>query len=85
MSTFAPLIESYLSGVTLLRQAVAGMSREQLMARPVSGRWSTLEVVCHLADSEQAWAHRLKRVIAEDRPLLIGYDEARFSATLAYH
>jgi hypothetical protein len=27
----------------------------------------------------------MKRVIAEDRPLLIGYDEARFAAGLAYH
>jgi hypothetical protein len=27
----------------------------------------------------------MKRVIAEDRPLLIGYDETRFAATLLYH
>ena len=44
--------------------------REALKARPVPGKWSTLEVVCHLVDSEQAWCHRMKRVIAEDNPLL---------------
>jgi hypothetical protein len=55
------------------------------MARPVPGKWSTLEVVCHLLDSEQAWCHRMKRVIAEQKPLLIGYDEARFASALAYH
>ena len=27
----------------------------------------------------------MKRVIAETRPLLIGYDETRFAATLGYH
>jgi hypothetical protein len=27
----------------------------------------------------------MKRVIAEERPLLIGYDESRFTAGLAYH
>ncbi len=27
----------------------------------------------------------MKRVIAEDRPLLIGYDESRFTAGLPYH
>ena len=27
----------------------------------------------------------MKRVIAEERPLLIGYDESRFTAALAYH
>jgi hypothetical protein len=79
------LIEEYLAGPVALRRAVAGMSREQLLARPVAGKWSTLEVLCHLADSEQAWVHRMKRVIAEDRPLLIGYDESKFAAALAYH
>jgi uncharacterized damage-inducible protein DinB len=78
-------IEQYLDGGQAVRRAVAGMSREQLTARPVQGRWSTLEVVCHLADSDQAWIHRLKRVIAEDNPLLVGYDESRFAATLNYH
>jgi uncharacterized damage-inducible protein DinB len=79
------LIDEYAAGPPALRRAVEGLSREQLTARPVAGRWSTLEVVCHLVDSEQAWCHRMKRVIAEDRPLLIGYDETRFTATLSYH
>jgi uncharacterized damage-inducible protein DinB len=79
------LIDAYLAGPDLLRRAVAGMGPEQLRARPVEGRWSTLEVACHLVDSEQAWCHRMKRVIAEDRPLLVGYDESRFASALAYH
>ena len=81
----AQMIEAYLNGIQFLRQAVAGMTREQLTARPVPGKWSTLEVVCHLADSDQCYAHRMKRVIAEDKPLLIGYDETRFNASLGYH
>jgi hypothetical protein len=85
MSTLAQLTESYLSGVQTLKQAVAGMSREQLLARPVPGKWSTLEVVCHLADFDPILADRMKRVIAEDRPTLLGADEKRFAAALAYH
>jgi uncharacterized damage-inducible protein DinB len=81
---FSQLIDSYLSGVQTLRRAVAGMSREQLRARPIPGKWSTLEVVCHLADFEPVLADRMKRVIALDRPSLIGADEKRFAATLAY-
>jgi uncharacterized damage-inducible protein DinB len=84
MSTLSKLSESYVAGANDVRKAIAGMSKEQLNARPVPGRWSTHEVVCHLADSEQAWAHRIKRIIAEEKPLLIGYDESRFAATLAY-
>src|SRR4051794_33795692 len=78
-------IDAYLDGPVALRRAVGDMSPEQLRARPVAGKWSTLEVVGHLADSEQAWCHRLKRAIAEERPLLIGYDETRFTASLSYH
>jgi hypothetical protein len=44
------------------------MSREQLVARPIPGRWRVLEVVCHLADTDANIAHRLKRVLSEDCP-----------------
>jgi uncharacterized damage-inducible protein DinB len=84
-SSHAELIDAYLASLPRLRRAVADLSPEQLQARPVPGKWSALEVVCHLVDSEQAWCHRMKRVIAEERPLLIGYDEGRFSAALTYH
>jgi uncharacterized damage-inducible protein DinB len=85
MAALAPLIESYLAGVQTLRRAVAGMTCEQLVARPVPGKWSTLEVVCHLADFEPVYADRMKRVLALDNPPLLGADENRFAAALAYH
>ena len=79
------LTEQYAAGPALLRKAVAGMSRDQLLARPVAGKWSTLEVVCHLADFDPILADRMKRIIAEDRPTLLGADENRFAAMLSYH
>jgi hypothetical protein len=85
MSALAPLIENYLAGVKTLSQAVAGMTPAQLTARPVPGKWSTLEVVCHLADFDPILADRMKRILAEDRPQLLGADEKRFAAALAYH
>jgi hypothetical protein len=84
MPSLPEMIEEYLAGIATVRQAVAGMSREQILARPVAGKWSTLEVVCHLADFEPIFADRMKRVIAEDRPSLLGADEKHFAATLAY-
>jgi uncharacterized damage-inducible protein DinB len=84
-SRFEGLIADYLVGPVQLRRVVTDLSQQQLESRPVPGKWSTLEVVCHLADSEQAWCHRMKRVIAEERPLLIGYDESRFTGALFYH
>jgi uncharacterized damage-inducible protein DinB len=85
MPSLAELIDNYLAGPSALRQAVAGLSREQALARPVPGKWSTLEVVCHLSDFDPIYADRMKRVIAEDRPQLLGADETRFAAALAYH
>jgi uncharacterized damage-inducible protein DinB len=85
MASLPQLIESYLEGPRALRRAVSGMTREQLLARPVAGKWSTLEVVCHLADFDPILADRMKRVIAEDNPTLIGADENRFAAALSYH
>lgn len=84
MSALAPLIDNYLAGVATLRKAVAGLTREQFTARPVPGKWSTLEVVCHLADFDPILADRMKRILAEDRPQLLGADEKRFAAALAY-
>ncbi len=80
-----PLIETYLDGAKQLRDGVAGLSRAEIKLRPVPGKWSTLEVVCHLADFEIVSADRIKSVIAENEPSLPGRNEALFAARLAYH
>src|SRR6476661_7661684 len=79
------LTEQYLAGTDALRKAVRGLSREQLTARPVPGRWSTLEVVAHIADFEPILAERMMRVVSHERPLLMVADEILFAATLDYH
>jgi hypothetical protein len=78
------LVDEYLAGPSLLRRAVAGLSPEQLRARPIPGKWSTLEVVCHLSDFEAVYADRMKRVIAEQQPPLRSGDPDLFAASLAY-
>ncbi len=85
MGRLQEMIDSYVEGSRTLRQAVASMSRAQLLARPVAGKWSTLEVVCHIADFEPILADRMKRAIAEERPSVLSADENRFAAALAYH
>jgi len=78
------LIEQYLAGPDALRKVVLGLSRDQLTARPVAGKWSTLEVVAHIADFEPILAERMMRVISHERPLLMVADENLFAATLDY-
>jgi hypothetical protein len=79
------LIQDYLAGVDSLKKAVAGMTADQVKARPVAGKWSTLEVVAHLADFDPILADRMKRIIALDKPLLLGANENQFAAALSYH
>jgi len=81
----AQLIADYEAGPDVLRAAVAGMTCEELLARPVAGRWSTLEVLCHVCDCEQFFADRLKRTLAMDRPLLPGADPQPYAAAVRYH
>ncbi len=82
--SFDTLIEQYLAGPGLLRRAVVGMKKEQLLARPIPGKWSTQEVVCHLADYEPIYADRMKRVVALEEPELLKGDPQLFAARLAY-
>ncbi|MGA2059572.1 MAG: DinB family protein [Thermoguttaceae bacterium] len=81
---YQKMIEEYRAGPGILRKAVAGLTREQLLARPIPGKWSSLEVVCHLADFEIVYADRIKRIIAEDEPTIFGGDPDMFAARLAY-
>jgi uncharacterized damage-inducible protein DinB len=78
------LIDEYLTGIDALRSSVDGMSEEQLDAKPIAGKWSTRQVVCHLADFEPIYADRMKRVIAEQIPTFFGGDPDVFAAGLAY-
>jgi|SRR6516225_4349912 uncharacterized damage-inducible protein DinB len=82
---YSQLIDQYAAGVAMVRRAVAGMGREQMRMRPVAGKWSTLECICHLADFEPVYADRIKRVIAEDQPQLASANEKCFAERLAYH
>jgi hypothetical protein len=77
-------IESYLAGPAELRAAVAGLSPEQLRARPIPGKWSVLEVLCHLADTDANIAYRIKRTLSEDRPTFERVQPDLLLAALAY-
>ncbi len=55
------LIDAYLAGPQQLCDAIAGMTDEQINAAPVPGKWSTRQVICHIADFEPVYVDRIKR------------------------
>ena len=67
-----------------IRASLDGLTDAQLDARPSDGGWTPREVVHHTADSEMTSAIRLRRLIAEDDPLIVGYDGDEFARRLHY-
>jgi uncharacterized damage-inducible protein DinB len=78
------IVEQYAAGAETINQAIAGLSREDLNALPVPGTWSIQQIVLHLMDSDLISSDRMKRVIAEENPTLIGFDETAFARGLFY-
>ena len=83
------MIEQYAKGGEKLALAVRGLTAEDMRCVPAPdadvGKWSIQQVVIHLQDSDLIGADRMKRIIAEENPTLIGYDETRFANNLFYH
>jgi uncharacterized damage-inducible protein DinB len=79
------VIEAYVACGARLRQAVAGLSHDDVTARPGPGQWSILEVVLHLADSDAISIDRMKRMLTEDNPALLYADETAYVERLFSH
>jgi len=79
------LLEAYREGPARLRAAIAGLSMEQLRAHPRPGKWSILEIVMHLADSELVGATRVRYVQAQPGIRLPTYDQERWTARLRHN
>lgn len=79
------LIDRYREGPAEIDRAIAGISDAELDFRIAESEWTPREVIHHLADSEMTSAIRLRRLIAEDQPLIVGYDQDEFARRLYYH
>lgn len=78
------LIEQYKDGHRVVVDALQGITETELDARAAPDDWTAREIVHHLADSEMTSAIRLRRLLAEDRPVIAGYDEQEFARRLYY-
>jgi hypothetical protein len=79
------LIERYASGADEVASSLEGFPSEALTTTAFAGKWSAAEIVHHLADSEMIAAIRLRRLIAEERPVIQAYDQAAYAARLRYN
>ena len=67
-----------------VERAVAGISTEQLRQPEKPGKWSIIEVVQHLADTEIVYGYRIRMILAADTPNIEGYDQDAWAQRLRY-
>ncbi len=79
------LIDRYERGPALLKAALAKIPPEALQWRPAPGKWSAHEVIVHCADAETNAHGRIRYLLAEEKPVIQGYDQARWAQQLDYH
>jgi hypothetical protein len=78
------LIAQYTDGYRAVSEALLKATPDELDARPGPGKWSARQIVHHLADSEMTAAVRFRLLLAEDQPVIKGYDQDRFADRLHY-
>ena len=67
-----------------LERAIAGLSLAQLRQPERPGKWSVIEVVQHLADSEIVTGYRIRLILASDMPAIPAYDQDAWAQRLRY-
>src|SRR5580658_10505637 len=58
-----------------LEQLSVALGPARIEESPASGKWSPLEILCHLADCEIAFGYRLRQALAEDHHVIQPFDQ----------
>ncbi len=79
------LIVEYEKGAVMLRTAWEDVPEDAEKWRPAPDKWSAHEVVIHCADSETYAATRLRLLVAEAEPVIVGYNQDAWAKIFNYH
>jgi hypothetical protein len=60
------------------------LPERRLAKRYRRGGWTAREVLVHIADTESVLLDRLRRVAAQEKPLLLGFDPDAWTSRLDY-
>ena len=58
-----------------LEQLSVALGPARIEESPAPGKWSPLEILCHLADCEIAFGYRLRQALAEDHHIIQPFDK----------
>ena len=79
------LIQRYAAGFDEVMSALEDFPKNSFGAHPLPGKWSAREIIHHLADSETESARRLRSLLAEEYPVIYGYDQEAYAILLRYN
>jgi hypothetical protein len=79
------LLNEYAKGYQYIMEAIQNLTEDQLNFKPDNKSWNIKEVIIHLADSELVVVYRMKKIIAEEKPLLNLMNQDQWTSNLNYN
>ena len=70
---------------TALAAIVARYPATVLCTRPFEGKWTPNEIIGHLSDSEWVYGYRLRLILCEEDPAIVGTKQDSWVASLRYN
>jgi hypothetical protein len=67
-----------------IARAVSGLPERVLRHKPSQGQWCILEILGHLADVEIVYAHRIRQMLADQKPVIAPMDQNAWARNLDY-
>ena len=64
-----------------LRSLVDALPPDVLETPPAPGKWSVRDILCHLADTELAFAFRLRQALAEPHHVIQPFDQEKWAVS----
>ncbi len=77
-------LKDYIAMFMALKEVIEEIPNDILMKRPEPDKWSIKEILCHLVDTELNYSVRMKKVIAEENPQLMKFDQDAWAQNLNY-
>ena len=78
------ILKALRAAPAVLEKLVRNLDDATLRARPAPGEWAIVEVVAHLADTEERALGRTRAMLEDDMPEMPGYDPAALAEERGY-